>query len=72
MELIQNQVEAVPDFRRLDVLCDELGIIRRLLEKPEIAHPPQVMDVTRMAIQYTHMRFEELAHSMRLAASSTK
>jgi hypothetical protein len=56
----------VPDYRRLELLNDELAIVRRLLNKPHAASSaPEVMDVLRMAVDYTHSRMETLACEMR-------
>ncbi len=58
----------VPDHRKLDALNAELAIIRRLLNRPHVASAPEVMDLVRMGVDYTHSRMEALAFEMRSAA----
>ncbi len=51
---------------RLDVLNDELAIIRRLLNRPEACvAAPEIMDVTRMAVERVHSLYEILAFELR-------
>ena len=58
--------EPPPFFRRLESVNDDLHVLRRLMEKPgECMFVPEIMDMMRMALAYTHDRYESLAREMR-------
>lgn len=64
-----TQEQICTHSQRLDALNDELHQIHRLLERPEMC-TPQVMDIVRMAVAYTHSRYEELAYKVRCEEQS--
>lgn len=66
-----NQMRIAQPHERLDALNDELHIIRRLLANPSsFGNSPHVMDVLRMAVDYTHSRYQQLAFEMRQEAAA--
>lgn len=69
---MENQVYKPTVYERLDALNDELHIVRRLLNRPEAFRSSEIMDVLRMAVDYTHHRYQELAFELRQEASRDK
>lgn len=52
---------------RLDRINDDLGVVRRRLNRTEQPLGPEDADLLRIAIDRIHSRYEELAFEMRQA-----
>lgn len=69
MKGTDSQVLSSPHHERLERLNDEFACVRRLLNKPEVVMAaPEVLDLTRLAVERIHSRYESLAHEMRVGA----
>ncbi len=64
-----DQVQERAVYERLEIINDELAIIRRLLGKPEACMAAsEIMDVIRMSVDRVHSLYESLAFELRTAS----